>query len=773
MNLRKRRLIQSSGLLAGGLSLALPSAWGAIYSVTNIGGAVSNATGATISYGYALNDSGTVAGIESTNSYSSPFSVYTYSNGTVTAISSTANNFFSADNSVAINAGGSVAYTYTTTVYSEESAVYSPVTGQNTSVPDQGNGVTATGINSAGIVVGTLQVPYSSSYSTSQAYVLQNGVQTNVGAQFSGANASGTSYASAINDSGQIAGIGVVPGTNGIQEAYIATPNGSTGTYSFNNVGALVLAADSHRSTPNLIAINNAGWAVGTFNDYGGDIPGSQGTGPFAYYYNGSKVYYMFGLGGTSYLGVTPTAINNSDQIVGTSSLASSPYSTHAFLYQNGNTQDLNNLLDSSGAGWTLTNAQGINSSGQIVGYGTYNGNTSAFLLTPEAATLTWNNSLTIGGGDTNPTTNNDNDQQPTDGKTWDVNTTQNWNGGSTTVDTIFSNGDYVTFNDSNNGHYLVQIPTTVQPGSTTVNTAAAYNFTGNGGIGGTGGLVKLGTGSLSLSTSNTYTGGTNVSAGTLNLNSNGALPAGGALSIAGGAAVIVASHGTGSRFLLQPTTLSIAGSTDAWTGKLDLADNDLVVQSGNLASVTNQVKQGYASGNWNSASGITSSAAAANSSHLTALGVILNTINGTTPLYGSGDSLGLFDGTSPAATAVLVRYTYYGDTDLNGTVDGTDYSRIDNAYSADKTHPAEYTGWFNGDFNYDGVINGSDYTLIDNAFNFQGGTLPSSQVAGLATSTAQVFSGSGTAVPEPGSAALLGAVTASGLGRRRRLRST
>ena len=28
-----------------------------------------------------------------------------------------------------------------------------------------------------------------------------------------------------------------------------------------------------------------------------------------------------------------------------------------------------------------------------------------------------------------------------------------------------------------------------------------------------------------------------------------------------------------------------------------------------------------------------------------------------------------------------------------------------------------EDLGWFNGDFNYDGTINGSDYTLIDNAF--------------------------------------------------------
>ncbi len=33
-------------------------------------------------------------------------------------------------------------------------------------------------------------------------------------------------------------------------------------------------------------------------------------------------------------------------------------------------------------------------------------------------------------------------------------------------------------------------------------------------------------------------------------------------------------------------------------------------------------------------------------------------------------------------------------------------------------------TGWANGDFNYDGTVDGGDYTLIDNAFNTQGSAL-------------------------------------------------
>jgi probable HAF family extracellular repeat protein len=45
---------------------------------------------------------------------------------------------------------------------------------------------------------------------------------------------------------------------------------------------------------------------------------------------------------------------------------------------------NLNNLVDSSGAGWTLNYARGINDNGLIVGFGlTPGGATHAFLLTP------------------------------------------------------------------------------------------------------------------------------------------------------------------------------------------------------------------------------------------------------------------------------------------------------------------------------------------------------------------------------------------------------
>jgi hypothetical protein len=236
------------------------------------------------------------------------------------------------------------------------------------------------------------------------------------------------------------------------------------------------------------------------------------------------------------------------------------------------------------------------------------------------------------------------------------------------------------------------------------------------------------------------------------------------AVNISGGSVIVDPAAIQSNRSLLIAGSLSISGSV----GKLDLGNSDMIVQGGNISSVNSLVKAGYANGTW-TGNGISSAAAANDSTHLTALGVIQNSVDGSptgTALYGTAGALGLFDGVSPNAADVLVKYTYYGDTNLDGKVDGTDYSKIDFAY----THPG-LTGWANGDFNYDGVIDGSDYTLIDNAFNSQGAVLsasfaatPTDQVAGGA-----IISGGTAAVPEPASLGLLGLGIGSLLSRRRR----
>ncbi len=171
-----------------------------------------------------------------------------------------------------------------------------------------------------------------------------------------------------------------------------------------------------------------------------------------------------------------------------------------------------------------------------------------------------------------------------------------------------------------------------------------------------------------------------------------------------------------GSRALVA-NSLTIAGSTDNWTGQVDVTNNSLIVHNGNAAMLANQAKSGLnslAGGYWDG-QGITSSAAGNDSTNLTAVGVIQNSVNGSptgTAIYSS------FASQTVANSDVLIKYAYFGDANLDGQVDGSDYTRIDAGYNT------TVIGWINGDFNYDGFVNGSDYTLIDNVFNTQGASL-------------------------------------------------
>ncbi len=348
-------------------------------------------------------------------------------------------------------------------------------------------------------------------------------------------------------------------------------------------------------------------------------------------------------------------------------------------------------------------------------------------------ANLTWDNA----GGSGN-------------GTSWDT-VNQNWNNG--TAATTFSNtsntsnGDNVTFNDTNNGHYNLAVTSAgVTPNTITVSTTATYNFSG-GSIGGGGGLtLTAGTLNVANTTQNAW-GSTTVNGGTLVLANNTALPINQTLTIASGASVLASAHtgGASNVTVLQVSTLNNSGT-------LNLTNNSLAIASGStVASVTTQLTAAYNGGLWNGTSStggvITSTTAAGDTTYLTAIGV--------------ATGLTSFDGITVPSTDILVKYTYYGDTNLDGAVDGSDYTNIDNGFNG------HLTGWQNGDLNYDGVVDGSDYTLIDNAYNTQGPTLGTNSAELIAGNTAQIAGG--TAVPEPTTIGLLGIGGVGLVGRRRR----
>jgi fibronectin-binding autotransporter adhesin len=112
----------------------------------------------------------------------------------------------------------------------------------------------------------------------------------------------------------------------------------------------------------------------------------------------------------------------------------------------------------------------------------------------------------------------------------WDILGTKNWNNNGNSQQDYFYQGDAVTFDDTVGVPTTVSISGVVLPGALTVSSTSAGNnftFTGTGGIGGAVVLNKTASSTLTLGTSNSYTGGTNLSAGQININTATALGTG------------------------------------------------------------------------------------------------------------------------------------------------------------------------------------------------------------------------------------------------------
>jgi probable HAF family extracellular repeat protein len=118
--------------------------------------------------------------------------------------------------------------------------------------------------------------------------------------------------------------------------------------------------------------INNTGQVVG----YSGNITYPEDA--HAFLYSGGQMQDLGTLPGRTES--IAYSVNDSGQVVGVS--LTSNETKRAFLYSDAQMYDLNDLILGD-AGWTLLEARGINTSGQIVGTGVINGQTRAFLATP------------------------------------------------------------------------------------------------------------------------------------------------------------------------------------------------------------------------------------------------------------------------------------------------------------------------------------------------------------------------------------------------------
>jgi len=235
----------------------------------------------------------------------------------------------------------------------------------------------ATDINDAGQVAGDF---YSNAIGTNHAFITgPNGVgMTDLGT-LAGINSdmSSSSYATGINDAGQVAGRSTLEGGLPVH-AFITGPNGMGMT----DLGTLVGPSDYSAA----FGINNAGQVVGNSATGDGSLHAFI-TGP-----NGMGLTDLGTLGGPfshGSQGSQGSDINDAGQVVGLSTTADG--SSHAFITgPNGM-----GMTDLGTLGGSYIEASAINDTGQVVGFSyTGDGSSHAFITGPNGMGMTDLNSI-------------------------------------------------------------------------------------------------------------------------------------------------------------------------------------------------------------------------------------------------------------------------------------------------------------------------------------------------------------------------------------------
>ncbi len=297
-----------------------------------------------------------------------------------------------------------------------------------------------------------------------------------------------------------------------------------------------------------------------------------------------------------------------------------------------------------------------------------------------------------------------------------------------------------------------------INSGKTAIIDTNGHDFTLCGGIRGNGGVEKKGAGTLQFAGENTYTGGTIVDAGTLDLyvstySFNGLVINGGTLhfssgnatagavtltngsitggsgntltadsytvvsgtigvNLAGAASLAKVSNGTvtlsGANTYTGLTTvyagtLAVDGS-DAWTPLLDSQNYGGVnLRGGTIV---------FAYTNYDPASTIQT---LLHDSYNSPGGhFVSGAIHSSTAALATPTEMALGSSDNTTTHVVTVAYTKYGDANCDGWVNGPDLGAVlANLNQSNKN-------WSQGDFNYDGSVDGSDLGCVLANYNAQ-----------------------------------------------------
>jgi hypothetical protein len=216
-----------------------------------------------------------------------------------------------------------------------------------------------------------------------------------------------------------------------------------------------------------------------------------------------------------------------------------------------------------------------------------------------------------------------------------------------------------------------------------------------------------------------------------------------GPLSVLGGAVRVGLTNPGDPSKTPRTTVLTMTGG-----GLIDLTNNFMIVDytgPSQLPPVVVNLTSGYAGGAW-TGPGINSSTAASGTTHAIGFAEASAVFTSFPAIFG---------GQSVDNSSIVLRYTRYGDANVDGVVNLNDF----NILASNFGQAGKY--WFEGDFDYDGLVNLQDFNRLAANFGLS---------AAGSTVTPAAWAALASAVPEPGTVAAL--VSLAGLAGRRRRRA-